>query len=144
MPDIDAAAVRGELWGVYPSIAPIDADSLRRLYVTDELTAEQIAVQLGCTSRTVLRRLRRFGIPARPRGPIPRCALNIRPVRWSVELAYAVGLMATDGNLAGDRRHMSFVSRDRDLVETLRRCLRVTTQARAIGTSRGGTLFRVQ
>ena len=61
-----------------------------------------------------------------------------------MEVAYAVGLMATDGNLAGDRRHLSFVSRDADLVETLRRCLRVTTEARAIRTPRGGTLFRVQ
>jgi hypothetical protein len=61
-----------------------------------------------------------------------------------MEVAYAVGLMATDGNLAGDRRHLSFVSRDADLVETLRRCLRVTSEARAIRTPRGGTLFRVQ
>jgi hypothetical protein len=129
---------------VYPSIGPIDADSLRRLYVKDELTAEQIAAQLGCTSRTVLRRLRRFGIPARPRGPKPRCALNLRPVKWSVELAYAVGLMATDGNLAADRRRLSFVSRDRDQVETLRHCLRLTAQARATRTPNGGTLYRVQ
>jgi hypothetical protein len=61
-----------------------------------------------------------------------------------VELAYAVGLMATDGNLGADRRHLSFVSRDRDLVETLRGCLRLTAQARAIRTPNGGTLYRVQ
>jgi hypothetical protein len=61
-----------------------------------------------------------------------------------VELAYAVGLMATDGNLGADRRHLSFVSRDRDLVETLRGSLRLTAQARAIRTPNGGTLYRVQ
>jgi len=63
---------------------------------------------------------------------------------WSAELAYAVGLMATDGNLARDGRHMTFVSRDHALVETLRRCLRLTALARPTRTPRGGTLYRVQ
>jgi hypothetical protein len=63
---------------------------------------------------------------------------------WRAELAYAVGLMATDGNLAGDGRHLSFVSRDRDQVETLRRCLRLNASTCLVRTSRGGTLYRVQ
>ena len=63
---------------------------------------------------------------------------------WSAELAYAVGLMATDGNLSGDGRHLSFISRDRELVETLRCCLGLTIPARPIRTSRGGILYRVQ
>ena len=60
-------------------------------------------------------------------------------VTGSAEVAYAVGLMATDGNLARDRRHMSFGSRDPDLVETLRRCVRLIPRARAIRTRAGGT-----
>jgi hypothetical protein len=52
--------------------------------------------------------------------------------------------MATDGNLARDGRHVSFVSKDRDLVETLRRCLGVTTAARPLRTPRGETHYRVQ
>ena len=129
---------------VYSAIVQIDRDSLRRLYVDGGLTADQVAAQLGCTSRTVLRRLRRFGISARRRGPIPRGGIDTWAVTWDAAVAYAVGLMATDGNLARDRRHMSFVSRDRDLVETLRGCLHVIPQARAIRTSGGGTLYRVQ
>ena len=38
-------------------------------------------------------------------------------------MAYAVGLLATDGCLSSDRRHIILTSRDRDLVETYLRCL---------------------
>jgi hypothetical protein len=144
MLDIDADGLGVELCTVYPAIVQTDPDSLRRLYVDGGLTAEQVAAQLGCTSRTVLRQLRGFGIPARRRGPLPRRAMDTGAVTWTASVAYAVGLMATDGNLARDRRHMSFVSRDRDLVETLRGCLHLIPPARAICTSGGGTLYRVQ
>jgi hypothetical protein len=56
---------------MHPSYIPIDADLLKRLYVDERLTAEAIAARLGCSPITILRRLRRFGIPARPRGPLP-------------------------------------------------------------------------
>ena len=59
-------------------------------------------------------------------------------------MAYAVGLAATDGNLSGDGRHMSFISKDRDLVETFRRCLQLVTPVRTIRTRTGGTVYRVQ
>jgi hypothetical protein len=98
------------------SLDSIDPGLLRRLYVDQDLTAEHIPTQLGCTSRTILRRLRAAGIRTRPRGPAPRRAM---PPRWGVQTAYVVGLMA-DGNLSSDGRHLSFVSRDRELVETLR------------------------
>lgn len=39
---------------------------------------------------------------------------------WSAEMAYVVGLMATDGCLVGDRRHLSLTSADVDLLETFR------------------------
>lgn len=42
---------------------------------------------------------------------------------WTAELAYAVGLLVTDGNLAKDGRHIVFRSCDLDQVETLRICL---------------------
>lgn len=38
-------------------------------------------------------------------------------------MAYVVGLMATDGCLSGDRRHLSFDSGDEDLVRTFLTCL---------------------
>ena len=79
---------------------------------------------------TVARRLRRFGFAVRPRGPNVdrrRQDLNLPALStvWSVELAYAVGLIATDGNLSSDGRHLSIPSKDEDLLESLKRCLRL-------------------
>lgn len=45
------------------------------------------------------------------------------PITWTPEIAYAVGLMATDGCLSKSGRHLWFVSADRDLCETLMRCI---------------------
>ncbi len=79
------------------------------------------AAQLGCGATTILRRLRLFGIPVRPRGPSPHRETS--GLAWSPAVAYAVGLIATDGNLSRDGRHISVVSKDLDLLETLCRCL---------------------
>lgn len=46
-----------------------------------------------------------------------------KEVIWTPELAYAVGLITTDGNLSPDGRHLTFVSNDQDLIETLKGCL---------------------
>jgi hypothetical protein len=40
-------------------------------------------------------------------------------IEWSPRLAYAVGLIATDGCLYGDGRHIAFISKDEDLMRTL-------------------------
>ena len=98
-------------------------------------------MQVGCSPTTILRRLRLFGISPRHRGPAPR---RNTPLAWSAEAAYAVGLVATDGNLSSDGRHMSFISKDRDLVETFRRCLELTTVVRTLGTRAGNAVYRVQ
>ncbi len=42
------------------------------------------------------------------------------PLEWSPRMAYVVGLMATDGCLVGDGRHLSLASADIDLLETFR------------------------
>lgn len=42
---------------------------------------------------------------------------------WSPQLAYAVGLITTDGCLSKDGRHIDFTSNDHSLVETFRICL---------------------
>lgn len=54
------------------------------------------------------------------RGPKPKRVAN---PSWSVELAYACGLMATDGCLYSDGRHLSLTSVDRDQLETFKKCL---------------------
>lgn len=98
------------------------------MYVDERLTAEQIATRLGCTGTTVLRRLRRLGIAVRGRGPLVEDRASW-PV-WTPELAYVVGLIATDGNLSPDGRHLAIPSRDRSLLESIRSCLGLTNRIR--------------
>src|SRR2546427_3971763 len=115
-----------------PRYVRIDPDVLRRLYVEEGLPRSQIAPRLGCAEITVLRRLRRFGIPARPRGPLSghsdRASAVVSRARstWSPEIAYVVGLVATDGNLSRSRYGLTLSSNDIDLLETVRRCLQLT------------------
>jgi hypothetical protein len=56
------------------------------------------------------------------------------PLEWSPVMAYVVGLLATDGCLSSDRRHIILTSRDRQLVETFLGCL-----GRPIRYSKGRT-----
>lgn len=41
-------------------------------------------------------------------------------VKWSPKMAYAIGLLATDGCLSTDQCHIDFTSKDLDLVETFK------------------------
>jgi hypothetical protein len=45
------------------------------------------------------------------------------PLAWNAQLAYALGLAATDGCLAGDGRHVAIGSEDREQVEAFLRCV---------------------
>ncbi len=104
----------------------IDVAVLKTLYVDEGLTVDQIAVRLGCGATTIGRRLHDASIPRRPRGPVPvRFGESIQssPIVWSPEVAYAVGIIATDGNLSRSPGHVTVVSKDTDLLETVRRCL---------------------
>jgi hypothetical protein len=62
---------------------------------------------------------------------------------WTPNLAYAVGLLATDG-CQTDGRHIAFPSADRELVEILLRCLGKTNKIAAVRTRTGGLVFRAQ
>lgn len=44
-------------------------------------------------------------------------------IRWSPEFAYALGLLATDGNLSQDGRHFDFTSQDREQLLNFMKCL---------------------
>jgi len=44
-------------------------------------------------------------------------------IQWSSNFAYAVGLIATDGNLSKDGRHLNFTSKDKELIVTFKKCL---------------------
>lgn len=122
---------------------PIDSGWLRRLYVDEGLSSVAIAAKLGCADNTILRRLRRTGIEVRPRGPVPRSRAARIGIGWSPATAYAVGLMATDGNLSGRKGHLSLVSKDVDQVETLRRCLHLEAPIATIRNATG-ILHKVQ
>ena len=58
-----------------------------------------------------------------------------KPIKWSPEIAYAVGLITTDGNLSPDGRHLSLISKDVPLLKTFKRCLGLKNK---IGLRRSG------
>ena len=65
-------------------------------------------------------------------------------MKWSEEIAYAVGLITTDGNLSGDGRHISFVSKDKDQVENFRLALGLKAPIGLAKSGSGRYYFRVQ
>ena len=62
---------------------------------------------------------------------------------WTPRLAYAVGLLATDG-CQTDGRHLAFPSADRELVEILLTCLGKQNKIAAMRTRIGGVVYRTQ
>ncbi len=83
------------------------------------------------------------------RKPVEECDWAVRssrtvPLGWSDEMAYVVGLTATDGCLASERRQINFKSQDRQLVETY---LRLLGRSNAVGSQRtrtGGIAYHAQ
>lgn len=49
-------------------------------------------------------------------------------IRWSSDLAYSIGLIATDGNLSKDGRHITLVSKDINQLENFSKCLNLTAK----------------
>lgn len=100
----------------------LDAGEIQCLYVDEGWTTAQLAAHFHCAATTIIRRLDDLGIARRSRG---RHVTRNQDFSWSPELAYVVGLIATDGNLSKDSRHIMLVSKDIDLLETVRACLRL-------------------
>ena len=48
-----------------------------------------------------------------------------KKVKWSPEIAYAVGLITTDGSLSIDGCHIDFTSNDIQLLNTFKKCLKI-------------------
>lgn len=44
-------------------------------------------------------------------------------IKWSPKFAYVIGLIATDGYLSKDKRHITFTSKDKNLVATFKNIL---------------------
>lgn len=49
--------------------------------------------------------------------------LNKIKIKWSSSFAYAIGTIATDGNLSPDGRHINITSKDKEMVKTIAVCL---------------------
>lgn len=66
-------------------------------------------------------------------------------IEWSPNFAYAIGLLATDGNLSGDGRHFDFTSKDREQLENFKKCLGIRNKvgSKTSGFSRK-RLLRIQ
>jgi len=54
--------------------------------------------------------------------------LQRREFKWDPDLAYAVGLLTTDGSLSKDGRHISLTSSDKKLIRTFLKCLHKTNK----------------
>lgn len=79
------------------------------------------------------------------RGLQYRRRVALATIEWSPRLAYAVGLIATDGCLYGDGRHIAFTSKDEDLMRTLLSLVdRAHIQYRRFESEYGGWAFRGQ
>lgn len=67
-------------------------------------------------------------------------------IQWSPDFAYAIGLLATDGSLSKDGRHINFTSKDRELVESFKRCLGLGVKIgrKSSGSITGKKYYQVQ
>jgi hypothetical protein len=131
---------------VPPRRLSIDVDTLRAMYVDQRLAITAIASRLGCGPSTVGRRLHRFGIPTRARGPVRPDGPTTpsHPPVWSADLAWLVGVIATDGNLGRTGRRLSISSTDVQLLDTARRLLGLTNRVTRAPGGWGPGGFRLQ
>lgn len=65
-------------------------------------------------------------------------------VRWSAELAYAVGLLTTDGCLSSDGRHIDLTSKDREQLGNFMRCIDKKVRIGIKKTVTGKSVNRIQ
>ena len=76
------------------------------------------------------------------RGPQPKYKINLT---WRPELAYAIGLLITDGNLSKDRRHIIFVSKDIQQINNFNKCLEIKPKlGKTVSGYNGKSSYRVQ
>ena len=80
--------------------------------------------------------------PTAPTTQMPQKKLPPKEFIWTPNLAYIVGLLATDGCLSNDGRHIIMRSSDVDLLKTFKKCLGINNK---IGETRNGrTISNVQ
>ena len=116
---------------------------LQHLYVEQRLTIAEIAARLGLAATTISRRFKDIELCARRRGPPARGAISVAPPEWTPDRAYAVGLIATDGNLSRKPGRVSITSNDVDLLEAVRQRLDVSARITPHGGGYGRRCHRV-
>jgi hypothetical protein len=62
-----------------------------------------------------------------------------KPFTWGGELAYAIGLLATDGNLSKDGRHLEFTSKDIEQIHNFMHCLQLKVKVSLKSSGYTGT-----
>jgi len=104
-------------------------EELHELYIVQELNTYEIAARYGCRAPTVVRWLRGCGIPVRPQGARPREHVPSEVLAaWpSHSLAYVVGLIAADGNLARGNYMVRLASTDYEMIQHYRACLQLSS-----------------
>lgn len=75
------------------------------------------------------------------RGRKPKGLISLT---WSPEFAYAIGLLTADGSLSKDGRHVSFVSKDLEQVETYMKCLGISLKVGVVHSGKRNVAYRVQ
>ncbi|PIZ81282.1 MAG: hypothetical protein COY02_02875, partial [Parcubacteria group bacterium CG_4_10_14_0_2_um_filter_41_6] len=67
-------------------------------------------------------------------------------IEWSPDFAYAIGLLATDGNLSKDGRHINMTSKDEEMISVFKKCLSIQnkTGRKCRGGSKEKKYFQVQ
>jgi hypothetical protein len=65
-------------------------------------------------------------------------------IEWSPEFAYAIGLLVTDGSLSSSQRHITLVSKDREMLENFKKCLNIDNKISDHHSGLGLTHLRVQ
>src|SRR3989344_5929092 len=82
----------------------------------------------------ILRHMGKRGI--KPKGKVK--------IKWSPQFAYAIGLLATDGCLLNDGRHIDLTSKDREQLMNYKKCLAIDTKITSKHSSLGNRYLRVQ
>jgi hypothetical protein len=65
-------------------------------------------------------------------------------IEWSPEFAYAIGLLVTDGCLSSSQRHITLVSKNYEMLENFKRCMKIDSKIGIHTSGVGITAFRVQ
>jgi hypothetical protein len=77
------------------------------------------------------------------RGPKPKGKVRIS---WSSSFAYAIGLIVSDGNLSSNGRHITFTSKDKELIDKFQSSLGIiaTVTNNRSGTGKNKKYFSAQ